>query len=138
MGVLKKRSKKTRDREEHIAGDIKDELSDKLDKIGDKIDDLNDRKKTSDADVTLLKKKISKVKNKLDVSKDVLCSLVRKRVIHNFVDQMTDEILEVIHDEISFKEKIKEILYKNEKIREKLSTSIKKKISKDKRNGKKG
>ena len=75
-----------------ISDKQKDNLNDFLDKIGDKIDNLNDKKKLGDAEATSLKKRISKVKNKLDVPKEILQGLIKKRIIHHFVDQMTDEI----------------------------------------------
>ena len=123
---------KISDKKEHVAGDIKDKLSDKLDKISDKIDDLSDKGKLSDAKESSLKKRISETKGKLDVPKETLQRLIKKRIIHHFIDQMTDEILEVIHDEAIFKEKIKQSLYKNKKIRMRLSSLIKNKIIKTK------
>lgn len=128
--------KKIRDKEEHVIGDIKDKLSDKLDKISDKIDDLSDRGKLDDAKESSLKKKISDAKGRLDVPKETLQKLIKKRIIHHFADQMTDEILEVIHDEVAFKEKIKESLYKNKKIRGSISNLIKNKIIRDKKHDK--
>ena len=128
----KKIEEKIRDKEEHDAGDIKDKLSDKLDKLSDKVDNLSDKGKLSDTEENLLKKHISETKGKLDVHKEILQKLIKNKIIHHFTDQMTDEILEVIHDEVLFKEKIKEGFYKNKKIRRKLSSLIKNKIIKSK------
>ena len=116
--------KKIRDKGEHVAGNIKDKLSDKLDKLSDKVDDLSDRGKLSDAKESSLKKKISETKGRLDVPKEELQKLIKKRIINHFTDQMTDEILEVIQDEVAFKEKIKESLYKNKKVKERISNLI--------------
>lgn len=51
---------------EKITGDKKDQLSDQLDKVGDEVDNLNDQEELSDSEATVLKDKISKVKNELD------------------------------------------------------------------------